>query len=53
MSNHHETTPDVDVDQQPKGGGPDLALIYCLIVVAILVAIAFAVMIVLPYYNHR
>ncbi len=53
MNNHHETTPNADVDQPPEGGGPDLALIYCLIVVAMLAAIAFAVLIVLPYYNHR
>jgi hypothetical protein len=52
MSEDHRTIPDADVDQ-PKSKGPDIALIYCLIVVAMLAAVAFAVLIVLPYYNHR
>jgi len=53
MSENHGAIPDADVDEPAKSKGPDIALIYCLIVVAMLAAVAFAVLIMLPYYNHR
>ena len=42
-----------DLDQPEKPSGPNLTLIYSLIVLAMLAAIVFAAMIVLPYYNRR
>lgn len=47
-----------DSDQQQPGGdaqskGPNLVLLYSLIGLALAVAIGFAVMIVLPFYNRR
>jgi hypothetical protein len=40
-------------DEPERGRGPNLALIYSLIVLAMLAAIAFAALIVLPYYDRR
>lgn len=42
-----------DREPEPGGRGPNLTLIYSLIVVAILVAIGVAAMIVLPFYHRR
>jgi hypothetical protein len=56
MSDNKPAVPPVEhaeFDQPEKPGGPNLTLIYSLIVLAMLAAIAFAVLIVLPYYNHR
>jgi hypothetical protein len=53
MSDNHRTIPDTEVDQPEKNSGPNLTLIYSLIVLAMLAAIAFAALIVLPYYNRR
>lgn len=39
-------------DQEPSQG-PNLVLIYSLIGLALLAAIAIAAFIVLPFYNHR
>jgi len=39
-------------DEQPARR-PNLTLIYCLIVLAMLAAIAFAALIVMPFYNRR
>jgi hypothetical protein len=36
-----------------RGGGPNLALIYGLIALAMLAAIAVAAMVVLPFYHRR
>jgi hypothetical protein len=38
---------------EPGSPGPNLILIYGLIALAMLVAIAVAAFIVLPFYNHR
>jgi hypothetical protein len=42
-----------EIDQPDTPRGPNLTLIYSLIVLAMLAAIAFAALIVLPYYNRR
>ena len=39
--------------QDTPPGGPNLTLIYSLIVMAMIAALAIAAMIVLPFYNHR
>ena len=52
MSDANRTTPPPD-EQQPQSSGPNLALIYTLIVLAMIAAIAVAAMIVLPFYNRR
>jgi hypothetical protein len=36
-----------------RGGGPNLALIYGLIALAMLAAIAVAALVVLPFYHRR
>jgi hypothetical protein len=41
-----------DEDEQ-KSSGPNLVLIYALMAVAFLAAVAFAVAIVLPFYHRR
>jgi hypothetical protein len=40
-------------ERQEQGRGPSLTLIYSLIVLAMLAAIAVAALIVLPFYNRR
>jgi hypothetical protein len=40
-------------DPGERGGGPNLALIYGLIGLAMLIAIAVAAMVVLPFYHRR
>jgi len=39
--------------EEPDSPGPNLILIYGLIALAMLVAVAVAAFIVLPFYNHR
>jgi len=39
--------------EETPNSGPNLTLIYSLIVLALLGAIAVAAFIVLPFYNHR
>lgn len=39
--------------EEPRAPGPNLALIYCLLGLALLVAIVVAAFIVLPFYQHR
>ena len=38
---------------EAANSGPNLTLIYSLIVLALLAAVAVAAFIVLPFYNHR
>jgi hypothetical protein len=38
---------------EPSSPGPNLALLYSLIALALVVAIGFALMIVLPFYHRR
>ena len=45
-------TPESDSDNPPSGG-PNLALIYTLIVLALVAAIGLAMLIVLPFYQRR
>ena len=40
-------------DPDERGGGPNLALIYGLIALAMLAAIAVAALVVLPFYHRR
>jgi len=40
-------------EQQASRGGPSLTLIYTLIVLAMIAAIAIAAMVVLPFYHRR
>ena len=42
-----------DDREDPPSRGPNLTLIYSLIVLAMIAAIAIAAMIVLPFYNRR
>jgi hypothetical protein len=53
MSEDNRMPGNADLDEPGKPGGPNLTLIYSLIVLAMLAAIAFAALIVLPYYNRR
>lgn len=53
MSDHNRISPKAGRDQSEEHSGPSLTLIYSLIVLAMLAAIAFAALIVLPYYKHR
>jgi hypothetical protein len=45
--------PNQEEEQQDPRRGPNLVLIYSLIVLAMLAAIAVAAFIVLPFYNRR
>lgn len=40
-------------DEDQGGSGPNLVLMYSLIALALVAAIGFAVMIVLPFYHRR
>jgi hypothetical protein len=40
-------------EPEDRGGGPNLALIYGLIALAMLAAIAVAALVVLPFYHRR
>jgi hypothetical protein len=53
MSEDNRMPGNADLDEPEKPSRPNLTLIYSLIVLAMLAAIAFAAMIVLPYYNRR
>lgn len=39
--------------EDPRSQGPNLTFIYCLLGLALLVAIVVAAFIVLPFYQHR
>ena len=46
--------PNLSVSPNKKTqGGPNLTLIYALIALAMLAAIAVAALVILPFYNHR
>ena len=40
-------------ETEQRGGGPNLALIYGLIALALVAAIAVAALVVLPFYHRR
>jgi hypothetical protein len=42
-----------DGDQENRNRGPNLTLIYSLIVLAMIAAIAIAALVVLPFYHRR
>jgi hypothetical protein len=53
MSKRDESAlPPGDREDKPHGG-PNLTLIFSLIALAMIAALAIAAMIVLPFYNHR
>jgi hypothetical protein len=45
--------PQLDQEDDAPSKGPNLVLIYSLIALALLAAIGFAALIVLPFYNRR
>jgi hypothetical protein len=45
--------PDVESDSEKEKSGPNLILIYALLAFGILAAMAFAAMIVWPFYQRR
>jgi hypothetical protein len=45
--------PEQGESEEPRSGGINLTLIYSLIALAMLAAIGFAAMIVIPFYNRR
>jgi hypothetical protein len=54
MNDPKRITPQDEVSQaEQPARGPNLTLIYSLIVLAMLAAIAFAALIVMPFYNRR
>ena len=40
-------------DEDPPSTGPSLTLLYSLVALALIAAIGFALLIVLPFYNRR
>lgn len=53
MNDKTRPAPEETGDPEERGGGPNLALIYGLIALALLAAIAVAAFIVLPFYHRR
>jgi hypothetical protein len=53
MSKRDESALPPDDGEDTPQHGPNLTLIYSLIVLAMIAALAIAAMIVLPFYNHR
>lgn len=55
MSKPPQAPPDPESSDSldPPSQGPNLTLIYSLIALALVLAMGFAVMIVLPFYNRR
>ena len=49
----NESNPELPPEEEPKTGGVNLTLIFTLIVLAMIGAIAVAAFIVLPFYHHR
>jgi hypothetical protein len=45
--------PDAPREDEDENRGPNLVLIYSLMALALIAAIAFAALIVLPFYNRR
>jgi hypothetical protein len=53
MNETNRTAPQIDKDDETPGRGPNLGVIYGLIVLAMIAAIAIAAFVVLPFYKHR
>jgi hypothetical protein len=53
MNEKMRRDPEETGDPEERSGGPNLALIYCLIALAMLAAIAVAALVVLPFYHRR
>ena len=53
MNDEMRRGPEDTDDRGERGGGPNLALIYGLIALAMLAAIAVAALVVLPFYHRR
>jgi hypothetical protein len=49
----HEQAHSGEEHEESPGKGPNLALLYGLLVLALAAAIGFALMIVLPFYHRR
>ena len=53
MNNETRRDPEETGGPEERNGGPNLALIYGLIALALLAAIAVAALVVLPFYHRR
>ena len=53
MNKANSPDPGPDNEQEPPNRGPNLTLVYGLIVLAMIVAIVIAAMVVLPFYRRR
>jgi hypothetical protein len=53
MNEEARRGPDDTSESKDRGAGPNLALIYGLIALAMLAAIAVAALVVLPFYHRR
>jgi hypothetical protein len=53
MNDETRRSPEDPDDPEERGHGPNLALIYGLIALAMLAAIAVAALVVLPFYHRR
>ncbi len=54
MNDAKRTGPSLDQDREEEPGrGPNLTVIYSLIVLAMLAAVAIAIFIVLPFYHRH
>ena len=53
MSDETRRDPEETGERDEPGGGPNLVLIYSLIALAMLAAIAVAALVVLPFYHRR
>jgi len=47
------SAPAPDGELQPANSGPSLKLLYALLALALAAAVGFALLIVLPFYQHR
>jgi hypothetical protein len=53
MNDETRRDPEETDDREERGRGPNLALIYGLIALAMLAAIVVAALVVLPFYHRR
>jgi hypothetical protein len=51
--NNQEHRPTVADEDDPEPQGPNLFVLYALLALALLAAMGFAWLIVLPFYHHR